>query len=264
MTPQRVGLVTGGGTGIGAATARRFAAAGIRVAVSGRRPEPVQAVAAEIDGLALVGDSGLEADAGAIIAQLLERCGRLDILVANAGGHGYGSVLETSDSEWADSLHSNLTTAFVSARAALPSLIETSGAIVIVSSEAGLFAGPRVAGYTTAKHALLGLMRSLARDYGRDGVRVNAVCPGWVRTPMADQEMDELGRRMGVSREQAYALVTADVPLRRAATPDEIASICLFLASQEASFVSGAILVADGGAHAVDLATLPLDDQHRN
>jgi meso-butanediol dehydrogenase / (S,S)-butanediol dehydrogenase / diacetyl reductase len=257
----RVALVTGGGTGIGAAVARRFAAAGARVAVAGRRAEPLRALAAEVDGLALAGDCGLDADARRIVGEILERHGHLDVVVANAGGHGYGAVLETDDREWAASLHSNLTTAFVTIRAALPSLIAARGSIVVVASEAGLFAGPRVVGYTTAKHALLGLTRSLARDYGRDGVRVNAICPGWVRTPMADEEMAELGRRDGISVEEAYAAVTADVPLGRAGTPDEIAAISLFLASEEASFMSGAVLVADGGAHVVDLATLPFDER---
>lgn len=94
-----------------------------------------------------------------------------------------------SDETWALAARLNLDTAFVSARACLPSLIERRGAIVVVSSIAGLFAGPDAAGYVTMKHALIGLAKSLARDYGRKGVRTNTVCPGWVRTPMADEEM---------------------------------------------------------------------------
>jgi NAD(P)-dependent dehydrogenase (short-subunit alcohol dehydrogenase family) len=138
-------------------------------------------------------------------------------------------------------------------------LTASRGSIVVVSSLAGLFAGPGVAGYTVGKHALLGLTRSLARDYGRSGVRVNAVCPGWVRTPMADEEMDDFARQAGLaSREEGYAIVSKDVPLGRPAEPDEIAAVIRFLASPDASYVTGATLVVDGGAHIVDLPTTAL------
>jgi NAD(P)-dependent dehydrogenase (short-subunit alcohol dehydrogenase family) len=132
---------------------------------------------------------------------------------------------------------------------------------VVVSSLAGLFAGPGVAGYTVGKHALVGLTRTLARDYGAQGVRVNAVCPGWVRTPMADGEMDELAEQKGLtSRAEGYATVTRDVPLGRPAEPAEIASVVRFLGSAEASYVTGAVLVVDGGAHVVDLPTIAFQD----
>jgi len=166
-------------------------------------------------------------------------------------------VLETDDASWQLATHVNLNTAFVSAREALPELIARRGAIVIVSSLAGLFAAPGVAGYVTMKHALIGLTRSLARDYGHSGVRVNAVCPGWVRTPMADGEMQELMALRGLgSLEEAYALVTADLPLGRPAEPEEVASAICFLASDEAAMITGTALPIDGGATAVDLPTL--------
>jgi NAD(P)-dependent dehydrogenase (short-subunit alcohol dehydrogenase family) len=117
-----------------------------------------------------------------------------------------------------------------------------------------------VAGYTVGKHALIGLTRTLARDYGKSGVRVNAVCPGWVQTPMADEEMDEFAVRAGLpSRADAYAAVTADVPLGRPARPSEIASIIRFLGSSASSYMTGAVLVADGGAHIVDLPTVAFE-----
>lgn len=128
--------------------------------------------------------------------------------------------------------------------------------MVLLASIASLAAGPAVCGYTTAKHALIGLTRSLARDYGPHGVRVNAVCPGWVKTPMADEEMQPLMQQHGDTLAQAYARVTADVPLRRAAEPEEIASICRFLLSDQASIITGAAIVADGGASIVDVPTL--------
>ncbi|WP_166848023.1 SDR family NAD(P)-dependent oxidoreductase [Isoptericola sp. BMS4] len=256
----RVVVVTGGGTGIGAAVAERFAAEGAHVAVLGRRPEPLERVAEATGALPVVADAADAASVRAAVSKVRERFGRLDVLVANAGGHGFAAVLDTDDAAWDASLRANLTTAFTTARECLPDLMETRGQIVVVSSLAGLAAGPAVAGYTVGKHALIGLTRTLARDYGTRGVRVNAVCPGWVRTPMADGEMDELAEQAGLaSREDGYATVTRDVPLRRPAEPAEIASIVRFLGSAESAYVTGAVLVADGGAHVVDLPTLAFD-----
>ena len=190
------------------------------------------------------------------LERVRQQWGDVDVLVANAGGHGLGTALDTDDIGWARACQANLDTAFVAARETLPSLVRRRGNIVIVSSIAGVAAGPQVCGYTTFKHALIGLMRSLARDYGPQGVRVNCVCPGWVRTPMADEEMQPLMRERGLTLDQAYALVTAHVPLRRAATAEEIAAVCQFLASDEASIVTGAVMMADGGSTIVDVPTL--------
>lgn len=252
----KVAVVSGGGTGIGAACVRRLAAQGATVGVLGRRRELVEALAAEQGGFALVADAGNEEDMEKAMASVLERHGRLDILVANAGGFGQGSCTDTRLADWHKAFEANLNTAFVSARASLPLLIRQRGAIVFVASIAALAAGPNVCGYTTFKHALIGLSRSLARDYGPYGVRSNVVCPGWVRTPMADEEMLALMARHGLSLDEAYARVTADVPLRRPADPAEIAEVCAFLVSPAASIVTGAVLTADGGATIVDVPTL--------
>jgi meso-butanediol dehydrogenase / (S,S)-butanediol dehydrogenase / diacetyl reductase len=256
----KVAVITGGGTGIGAAAARALAAAGAKVAVTGRRPEPLQAVAEEIGGLAVAGDAAKADEVRATLATVREHFGApVDVIVANAGGHGLGSALDTDDAGWATSWDVNVTTAFLLAREALPDLIETQGSIVVVSSLAGVFAGPDVLGYTTGKHALIGLTKSLARDYGRHGVRANAVCPGWVRTPMADEQMDELGALGDLDREQAYALATSEVPLRRAATAEDIANIVAFLASPLSAAMTGTTVMADCGAHVVDLPTLAFE-----
>lgn len=256
----RVVVITGGGTGIGAAIAERYAAEGAHVIVVGRRPEPLRAVADAVGAHPIIADAADTASAQAAVAEVLSTFGRLDVLVANAGGHSFSPVADTDDDSWDAAIRANLTTAFVMAREALPSLIEAKGQIVIVSSLAGLFAGPSVAGYTVGKHALIGLTRTLARDYGRRGVRVNAVCPGWVQTPMADDEMDEFATQAGLgSREEAYATVTADVPLQRPARPAEIASVVRFLGSGESSYVTGAVIVADGGSHVVDVPTIAFD-----
>lgn len=258
---NKVVAITGGGTGIGAAVARRYADDGARVVVLGRRREPLEKVAAETGAHVIVCDASERESAQNAATEIVERFGRLDVVVANAGGHGFSSVTDTDDEEWELALRSNLSSAFVFCRATLPALVESSGQVVIVSSLAGLFAGPNVAGYTVAKHALIGLTRSIARDYGPKGVRANAVCPGWVRTPMADGEMDQFAAAAGFTggQDEGYRRVTAEVPLRRPAEPEEIASIVRFLGSDESSYLTGSVLVADGGAHVVDLPTLAFE-----
>jgi meso-butanediol dehydrogenase / (S,S)-butanediol dehydrogenase / diacetyl reductase len=258
---HRVALVTGGGTGIGAATAARLREEGAHVYVLGRREAPLEAVAEATGAIALRADASDAVEVRSAIAQIVERHGRLDVVVANAGGFGLGALADTSDDEWRRACRANLDTAFVVAREALPLLIERRGAIVVVSSIAGLAAGPEAAGYVTVKHALIGLTRSLARDYGRRGVRTNAVCPGWVRTEMADDEMRTLmSARHLPTLDDAYALATRDVPLGRAADASEIASVIAFLASDDASAMNGAVVVADGGATVVDVPTLAFAD----
>lgn len=261
----RVVVISGGGTGIGAAIAERYASEGANVVVLGRRAGPLAEVAARTGATAIVADAANGASARAAVAEITERFGRIDVLVANAGGHGFAAVGDTSDDDWSAAISANLSTAFVLSREALPALLKSAegggSEIVIVSSLAGLFAGPSVAGYTVGKHALIGLTRTLARDYSRRGVRVNAVCPGWVRTPMADAEMDEFAEHAPeiADRAAGYAAVTRDVPLGRAAEPSEIASIVRFLGSRESSYMTGSVLVADGGAHIVDLPTVAFE-----
>jgi meso-butanediol dehydrogenase/(S,S)-butanediol dehydrogenase/diacetyl reductase len=259
---DRVAIVSGGGTGIGAATARLFAAEGARVVVTGRRADPLEAVAAEVGGLALPGDGTERGVAEHVVAATLERFGALDVIVANAGVGFGGSVGDVDDERWERTLDVNLTAAMRLVRAGLPALLRRArGSIVLVSSVSGLVAAADSAAYVASKAALIGLARSIAVDYGPQGIRANVLCPGWVVTPMADVEMDAMASARGISRDEAYALATSAVPLRRPARPEEIAACCLFLASDESSIVTGSILVADGGGTAVDVASLALDTE---
>ncbi|GAB5469143.1 MAG: SDR family oxidoreductase [Rhodospirillales bacterium] len=250
-------LVTGGGSGIGAAVARRLASEGAKVVVMGRRAEPLDAVAGEIDGLALAADAADTRQVRAAIVRIGETYGPLDLLVANAGGEGGGALETLSDETWAEAGRANLDTGFVCAREALPGLIERRGNIVFVSSIAGRFAVPEAAGYVTMKHAVIGLGRALARDYGRRGVRTNVVCPGWVATGRADQVIAQFVEQRGLAGlEEGYRLVTRHVPLGRPAQPEEVANAICFLGSQEAAMINGAVLTVDGGAGVVDLPTI--------
>lgn len=254
---NKVAIVTGGGTGIGAAVARRIAAEGGKVALVGRRPEPLQAVAEEIGAAVFAADAADTQSMKAAVTATAEKFGGIDILIANAGGHGVGPTVSMSDETWELAVHLNLNTAFVSARESLPHLIRSKGNIVVLSSIAGLFAGPDAVGYVTMKHGCIGLAKSLARDYGRLGVRTNTVCPGWVTTAMADEQMEMLVEKHKLaSIAEAYALVTKDVPLGRPASAEDVANAVCFLASGEAAMINGAILTVDGGAGTVDLPTL--------
>jgi len=252
----RVALVTGGGTGIGAAIARRLAGDGYAVSVTGRRPGPIEEVAREIDGLAIAADTGVADDAGRAVAETVARFGGLDALVLNAGTGGGGSLLETDPETFETVFRTNVTGAFLTARAAMPHLLERRGAVVSIASASALRASPESLAYCSSKAALAMLTQCIALDHGPAGVRANCVCPGWVRTPMADGEMERLAGQLDASREDAYAEVTAEVPLRRPSSPEEIAGTVAWLLSADASYVNGAVIPVDGGHTMVDVATL--------
>ena len=251
---DRVAIVSGGGTGIGAATARLFTREGAKVVVTGRRPEPLQAVAEETGGRALAGDTSDPEHVAEAVSLAREAFGGLDIVVANAGIGFGGAAADVDDDRWGRTFEVNITGAFRLVRAALPSLIERGrGSIVLVSSVSAIVSGTEGAAYQASKAALLGLTRSLAVDYGPRGIRTNALLPGWVMTEMGDRAMESLIGDAATSIDEAYGVVTRHTPLRRPATAEEMAACCLFLASDDSSYVTGTTLVADGGGLAVDL-----------
>jgi NAD(P)-dependent dehydrogenase (short-subunit alcohol dehydrogenase family) len=258
VTGPRTVLVTGGGTGIGAAVARQLAAGGDRVVICGRRAEPLRAVAARTGAIDVTCDVTDADDVARLVAAAAGESGRLDGLVLNAGIISPGGVADLSAADWADMLAVNLTGAFLVAKAALPHLLRARGSVVSVASIAALRAASEMGGYAASKAGLAMLTQSLAVDHAHQGLRANVVCPGWTITEMA-----AFGADRGLPAEDAYRLVTALVPQRRPATAAEVAAVICWLLSDAASYVNGAVIPVDGSASAVDVGTIAFDPRVR-
>ncbi len=256
---ERVALVTGGASGIGAATARLFAAEGAHVVLLDLQREVVDAVAREIGGLGVAGDAASPTDARAAVEAAVRSFGRLDVLVACAGAATVGlGTLDSLDLDgWHAGIRANLEACVVTTKAALPALLARRGSIVIISSVGALSSAPQSIAYQTSKSALLGLTRSLAVDYGPLGVRTNAVCPGRTLTPMVVEMTELFAHQRGVAPEEFLSRLDSVIPLGRGGEPSELAAACLFLVSDDASYVNGATLVVDGGMMALNVGVIP-------
>lgn len=263
MTMNPVAIITGGGTGIGAATAGTLRGLGWNVVICGRRIEPLRQVADRIGALPVEADATSAPDIDRLIQTTLETYGALDGLVLNAGIVRPGPVGTLGDKDWDDMVQTNLTGPFRMIRAAMPHLIEARGAIVGVSSAASLRATPEIAGYNASKAGLNMLIQSVAVDYGPQGIRANAVCPGWTRTEMADMEMGEYGEALGLDAEASYTRATSFVPSRRPAYASEISEVIAWLLSDKASYVNAALIPVDGGMIATDPGALAMDPRVR-
>ena len=244
----KVALITGGAGAIGLATARRFARDGAKVVVAdldAKRLEAAISTAQDAGALleAIPIDVTSEEDVETKVAQIVARHGRIDVLFTSAGVLVSGSVTDTSLADWQRTLAVNLTGSFLCARAVLPSMVAAGGgSIVLMSSISGIVAEPAIAAYCASKGGIVMLGRQMAVDYGRLGIRVNVICPGWIDTPFNDPAIEQAG---GIQAVQPF--IETMVPIGRQGQPDEVADVVAFLASDESRLMTGSVVVADGG-----------------
>jgi NAD(P)-dependent dehydrogenase (short-subunit alcohol dehydrogenase family) len=244
----KVALITGGNSGIGSATAALFAKEGAAVVITGRNQERGEQVALAITeaggrAMFLRADVRVAEDCRRAVEQTLERFGRIDVLFNNAGVFYPKTVPECTEQEWDETIDSSLKGAFLMSKYALPSMIERgSGSIIHNSSGWGILGGDKAAAYCAAKGGLIIMAKAMAIDHGPDGIRVNCVCPGDTETPMLTDDADKRGMAW-----EDYVASGSDRPLGRIGTAEEIARAVLFLASDDASYITGEALVVDGG-----------------
>ncbi|MBE9554951.1 MAG: glucose 1-dehydrogenase [Proteobacteria bacterium] len=246
-------LVTGGTSGIGAAIARAFGDAGASVLLTGRDVERGGEMAADIvsdGGVAefMAADVTDKGACGRLVDATLDRFGRLDVLVNNAGIVHSGDAVETTDEQWNETIAVNLTAAFRMSRAAIPAMRQQGGgSIVNIASDWALVGGRRAVAYCASKGGLLMMTKAMALDHSQENIRVNAVCPTEIMTPMLTGEF----RAAGITDEEGLAAVAEAIPMGRVGTPEEVARAVLFLASDQASFITGVGLPVDGGVTAM-------------
>lgn len=244
----KVAIVTGASSGIGYASAKLFAAEGAKVVVSGRRQSALDTLVADIeqsggDAVAVVGDVRDESLAKTLVDTALERFGGLDIAFNNAGTTGtMGPVSAMTLSDWRETLDTNLTSAFLGAKYQVPAMLERGqGNLIFTSSFVGYTVGmPGMAAYAASKAGIIGLVQSLAVEFGASGIRANALLPGGTDTPSSITNASDAGPEVQAFVENLHAL-------KRMAAPDEIARAALHLASDAASFITGTALLVDGG-----------------
>ncbi len=241
----KLALVTGGGRGIGSAIARTLAGAGARVVVCGRSKTDLDAIAKEIGGVALKVDllDRVASD------EAMASAGHVDVLVNNAGIAESAPLDKTSDAIWDRIMELDATAPFRITRAFVPGMIKAGwGRIINVASNAGVTGYGYSTAYCAAKHAMVGMTRALAIDLARTGVTINALCPGWVETQMADEAVTRIAQKTGRSLDEARTSLASMSPQRRMISPEEVAHAALMLCSHDARGIHGQTIVIDGGA----------------
>lgn len=241
---NKIALVTGATSGIGKATAHEFARSGASLLLSGRDEARGQALLAELleqgyKAELLCGDLTDPQFCDRLVTHCKEVFGRIDIVVNCAGVIFRADAITTTDEQWQTTLATNLSAPFYISRAALPALMETRGNIVNVASDWGLVGGEQAAAYCASKGGLVLLTKAMAKDSASAGVRINAVCPGDTQTPMLEREL--------ATTNETHESLGAAIPLGRIASAEEVACSIRFLASDDASFITGVALAVDGG-----------------
>ena len=242
-----IALVTGASSGIGAATAIAFAEAGWDVMAAGRDEGRLEEVADVSNKISTWSGELVESeDCDELVADTIDEFGNIDCLVNCAGVIVRANAADTSDDDWRLTMGINLDAVFYLSRAALPFLLNTTGSIVNVASDWGLKGGERAAAYCASKGAVVQLTRAMAIDHARDGLRINAVCPGDIDTPMLVNEAED----EGVNLDEHLAQAAEESPNGRIGTPEEVAALILFLASDAATHITGTAIPIDGGVSA--------------
>jgi meso-butanediol dehydrogenase / (S,S)-butanediol dehydrogenase / diacetyl reductase len=254
----KTALITGGGSGIGAAITERFVAEGAKVCITGRRKERLEQEAASFPaGSVMVcpGDVASYDDIKRMIATTVDFGGGIDILVNNAAYDVYGVITDLTPEEWQQVMDVNLKAPFLLMKEALPYMMKKGdGSIINIASIGGIRCMTGSPAYGTSKAGLIHLTKMVALDYGPFGVRCNVVCPGATRTEMFEESTGQIAKAKGVDLEILLKQFSAPIPLRRVSKPSEMAGVCAFLAGDDSSFMTGAVLVVDGGAVIVDVA----------
>ncbi|MBD3662862.1 SDR family oxidoreductase [Sulfitobacter sp. TSTF-M16] len=233
-------LVTGGGSGIGRGIAQHFAAAGDQVTITGRRMAALE----ETKGDSNMICRALDVTDEAAVKELFDQ--RFDVVIANAGAGASGKVKDLSLNDWNSVINVNLTGVFLTFREALQSM-QGGGRLVAIASTASLQGGSTISAYSASKHGVLGLVRSLAIEVARSGITCNAVCPGFVETPMAEAAVEGVMAKFDVPRDKAAAMITGNNPMKRMIDVQEVVAAVAFLASEGASSVNGHALSVSGG-----------------
>jgi len=247
----RHALITGGGTGIGAACATHLHAAGAKISVLGRRMEPLERTAAIVAGTAIACDVTDRDRIAAAFDEARAANGPIEMLIVNAGIAESAPFHKMTRDSWDRIIAVNLTAAFDCAQAALPDLMASkNGRLVFIASVASLRGVPYAAHYAASKHGLLGLMRSLAAEYAKSNMTVNAVCPGYVETPMTYQSIARVMKKTGRSEEESRAVITNMNASGRLVHPDGIGTMVLTLCLPQSQDVNGAAVTIDGGTSA--------------
>jgi NAD(P)-dependent dehydrogenase (short-subunit alcohol dehydrogenase family) len=254
----KVVLITGGGRGLGVAITRRFVKEGARVCISGRNRETLEKTAKTFPQGTVhtcPGDVSKDDDARRMVEETVKFGGKLDVLVNNAATDVKGRITDLAPADWRKVIETDLTGPFLLMHFAIPVMTKAGGGSIInIASLGGTRCLPACPAYNTAKAGLIMLTQQAALDYGPFKIRVNAVCPGGIDTELLDEMVLPMAKALKTTKQGALDFFSKYVPLRRVSRPEEITGLCVYLASDESSFMTGSALLIDGGSAVVDVS----------